>query len=306
MPDYNKPDYNGSKMDIVTSSVRNVPGDDAHPMQRVALYGAFVDGQYRPHVATLDAETGEVLYRGYFGGSSAAEHLELVERVNALDAAVDAMQKLIKELLERLGYDEDNLNGSVKSAKEYWALSDGQGARPAEAEFKEECPPVPWGKVLWRKSVVAHTGEMSKPDVSYSAVSGPQGIASSGVIGRTVSRSSTDADTVTLSLEAGDGLAGSSGSVSVDSTVARKEVLEASSDAMDGLSSCLVEGCVCHVTGTLSMAVEAGGTISVSGVSGTPLYATPGWVCDSDGSSMTATAGHAFAKGSPFRCVLVC
>lgn len=306
MADVVKPDYNGSKMDIVTSSVRNVPGDSSHPMQRVALYGAFVEGRYLPHVATLDAETGEVLYRGYVGGSSSTEHLELVERVRALEAANDALQRLIKELLERLGYDEDNLNGSVKSATDYWALSDGQGARPADAEFKEECPPVPWGKVLWRKAVVSHTGEMSKPDVTYSAVSGPQGIASSGVIGRKESRSSTDADTVTLSLEAGDGLAGSVGSIAVDSTVARKEVLDASSDALDGLSSCLVEGCVCHVTGTLSRAVASGGRISVSGVSGTPLYATPGWVCDSEGSSMTATAGREFAEGSAFRCVLVC
>lgn len=301
-----KPDYNGVQMDIVTSSVRAVPADTEHPTQRVALYGSIVEGQYRPNVATLDAETGEVLYRGYVGGSSSAEYLELMERVKSLEASNDAMARLIKELLERLGMDEDDLNGSVRSVRDLWALSDGQGERPDDSEFADECPPVPWGKVLWRKSVETHVGEMSDPVVSYSAVSGPQGLLSSGVIKRSESRSSTESDTITLSLDAGDGLAGSVGSVSVDSTVARKEVLDASSDALSGVSSCVVEGCVCHVSGTLSKAVAKGGSMSVSGVMGTPLYATPGWVCDSDGTSMTATARSDFAKGSEFKCVLVC
>ena len=268
-----RPDSGGA-LDIVTSSVRRVPSNAAHPVQRVAIYGCEPgsgDDLYRPRVSTLDAETGEVLCDGF-----------------ANDPAISGLDELRKE--------------SVSSVRCSWGLSDSQGTPPQE--WSGAAPQVPWGSALWVRTTVTMADGRSSS--SSACVSGPSKLAASGCISLSVGDGGDGA--ASFGLDAGDGLSSSgSGSISVDGTVARKTGVEASCDWLSDIEARVVEGAVAVVTGKLSRSVRKGETLSISAkLGGTHLYSTPGWSCSSDGASITATAAAAFAPGSDFKCVMVC
>ena len=169
------PDSGGTK-DIVTSSVREVGGRK----QRVAFYGSVVGDRYAPFVATLDAETGEVIKAGFEGDPTAGK-VEDVEKV---------------------------LNGCVKSVTVTWGKSSSPSVKPSA--FAQDAPSVNWGEYLWQRThVVLVDGTDSTHDA---CVSGPSAIEASGAVKRTVGASGE----LVLGCEAGEGLSETSSGMALD------------------------------------------------------------------------------------------
>lgn len=286
------PDNGGAK-DILASAVRTVPSSE-HPKQRVAVYGAMDgSGAYRPFIATLDAETGDVIRAGFADDPSETAADDLAKKVDALGREVEGM---------------------VSGVSVAWGKSSSPSSVPPS--FAQTVPSVGWGEYLWQRvTVVLRDGNES---VTTACVSGPSSVAASEPL-----RASVAADgSLSLSLplgsglklldgvlgldtgsfpvrSVGEGLVLENGRVSLEVPVQSKTSGTAGQLSWSATAIGSGAGSMVNVSASLTSSVAANATVSIPGLPNGHIVAnSPGVTVTLSSSGHSVKFGSAQASGA--------